>query len=161
MAVNAHLKIDGLDGESATQGFEKQIDVLSWSFGATQTGSMAFGGGGGSGKVSIGDLNVVKRFDKASPKLFEALGTGKHIKEAILTLKKAGGDKSVEYLNYKMTDIMISSVNWGGASDGEYPTETLSINFAKIEVVYTEQDNKGVAGAKTRAGFDVKLNQKF
>lgn len=31
MAVDAHLKIDGLEGESATKGFEKQIDVLSWS----------------------------------------------------------------------------------------------------------------------------------
>jgi type VI secretion system secreted protein Hcp len=161
MAVNAHLKIDGLDGESATSGFEKQIDVLSWSFGATQTGSMAFGGGGGSGKVSVGDLNITKRFDKASPKLFEALGTGKHIKEAILTLKKAGGDKAVEYLNYKISDILISSVQWGGASDGEYPTEQVSINFAKIEIVYTEQDDKGVAGAKTGSKFDVKQNKTF
>lgn len=161
MAVDAHLKIDGLEGESATKGFEKQIDVLSWSFGASQTGSMAFGGGGGSGKVSVGDLEITKRFDKASPKLFESLSTGKHIKEAILTLKKAGGDKSVEYLNFKMTDIIISRVNWGGIGEGEYPTEQVHINFAKIEIVYTEQDAKGVAGPKTRAGFDVKLNTKF
>jgi type VI secretion system secreted protein Hcp len=161
MAVNAHLKIDGLEGESLSTGYEKQIDVLSWSFGATQTGSMSFGGGGGSGKVSVGDLQINKRFDKASPKLFEAVATGKHIKEAILTLKKAGGTKEVEYLNYKMTDLIISNVQWGGASEGEHPTEHIAINFAKIEVVYTEQDGKGVAGAKTRSGFDVKLNKTF
>jgi type VI secretion system secreted protein Hcp len=159
MALDAHLKLDGIEGESTVSGFEKQIDVLSWSFGASQTGSMAFGGGGGTAKASIQDLFITKRFDKASPKLFEALAVGSHITTAILSLKKASGGKPVEYLNYKLSDVIISSVGWSGA-EAEVPMENLGLNFAKIEIIYTEQDSKGAAAAKTMAGFDVKANKK-
>jgi len=40
------LKIDGVDGESSDDKHKNQIDILSWSWGASNSGSMASGGGG-------------------------------------------------------------------------------------------------------------------
>ena len=39
MAVDYFLKIDGIEGESKDSKHAKEIDLLSWSWGASQTGS--------------------------------------------------------------------------------------------------------------------------
>ena len=51
--VDYFLKIDGIDGESTDNKHKNEIDVLSWSWGETQSGTMAGGGGGGAGKVAM------------------------------------------------------------------------------------------------------------
>jgi type VI secretion system secreted protein Hcp len=106
MAYDSFLKIEGIKGESLDSKHKDEIEVLSFSWGATQAG--AFGGGGGTGKVSAQDFNFVLKIDKSSPLLFKYVATGAHLKEAVLTLRKAGKDQ-VDYLKYKFTDILISS----------------------------------------------------
>jgi type VI secretion system secreted protein Hcp len=103
------------------------IEVLSWSFGASQSSSVS-GRGGGTGKVSFHTLQITKRVDKSSPSLFKACATGKHIKTAILTLRKAGGTQP---LTIKLSNVLISSYQQSNAV--EKPTESLSLNFTKIE----------------------------
>ena len=53
-----------------------EIDVLSWSWGLSQSGTMHTGGGGGSGKVNVQDLTLTKWVDKASPVLMQYAMTG-------------------------------------------------------------------------------------
>ena len=86
--------------------------------------------------------------------------TGKHIKEAILTCKKAG-DKPFEYLKITFTDLLVSSVSTGGSAGEASLTEQVSLNFAKIKYEYTAQDTEtgqAKGGAKT-ATFDIKKNE--
>ena len=47
MAVDMFIKIDKIDGESKDAKHKNEIDVLSWSWGASQSGSFHVGGGGG------------------------------------------------------------------------------------------------------------------
>ena len=155
-AVDYFLKIDGIDGESKDDKHKGEIDIQSWSFGASQSGSMA-GGGGGAGKVSMQDFSITKSMDKSSPKLFEALATGKHLKEVKLVLR---GSSSVEYLTVTLTDVMISSYSTGGSSGDDRPTESVSLNFAQIKMSYVEQDASGRAGAAVEFGWDLKTNKK-
>ncbi|HLC25129.1 MAG TPA: type VI secretion system tube protein Hcp [Nitrosopumilaceae archaeon] len=159
-AVDMFLKMDGVEGESTDKTHGKEIDVLSWSWGASQSGSMAAGGGGGAGKVSMQDLSITKHIDKSSPKLFEALATGKHLKEAKLVLRSAGGSQ-VEYLVITLSDVLVSSYSTGGSSGDDRPTESISLNFAQIKMSYVEQDTKGSAGAATEFGWDIKANKKI
>jgi len=158
-AVDMFLKMDGVEGESTDKTHGKEIDVLSWSWGASQSGSMAAGGGGGAGKVSMQDLSITKHIDKSSPKLFEALATGKHLKEAKLVLRSAGGSQ-VEYLVITLSDVLVSSYSTGGSSGDDRPTESISLNFAQIKMSYVEQDTKGSAGAAVEFGWDIKANKK-
>ena len=57
--VDYFLKIDGVDGESADDKHAKEIELESWSVGATNAGSFSSGGGGGSGKVAMADFHFV------------------------------------------------------------------------------------------------------
>ncbi|MDY0041166.1 MAG: type VI secretion system tube protein Hcp, partial [Desulforhabdus sp.] len=77
MAVDMTLKISDLEGESVIKGHEKEIDVLAWSWGMTQSGSMHIGGGGGTGKLSVQDLSFTKNKDRATPNLIKHCSNGK------------------------------------------------------------------------------------
>jgi type VI secretion system secreted protein Hcp len=158
-AVDMFIKIDTIEGESTDKTHGKEIDVLSWSFGASQSGSMAMGGGAGAGKVVMQDFHFTKSVDKSSPKLFEALATGKHLKEAKLVLRSAGGSQ-VEYLVITLSDVLVSSYSTGGSSGEDRPIESISLNFAQIKMSYVEQDAKGSAGAAVEFGWDIKANKK-
>jgi type VI protein secretion system component Hcp len=59
-ASNMYLKIEGVDGESASRAASSSIEVSSFSFGASNAGSMAAGSGGGAGKASMSDLSVTR-----------------------------------------------------------------------------------------------------
>ncbi len=151
MAVDMFLKLTGIEGESADAKHKGSIDIESFSWGATNPGTAgSAGGGGGAGKVQMQDFNFVMRVNKASPKLFLAAANGQHIKEAVLTARKSGGDQ-IEFYKIKMTDILISAYQQAGSGDGQL--DSFSLNFAKIEVEYRSQDPTGKPGAAVTADW--------
>jgi len=155
-AVDYFLKLDGIQGESKADKHKDEIDILSFSWGATQSGTFAGGGGGGAGKVSVQDFHFTMTNNKASPTLFSACCTGEHIKSGILTCRKAGKDQQ-EYMKVTMSDCLVSSFQTGGHGGGDVvPTDQISLNFAKIEVQYKEQDEKGQLKAPVTKWFSVK-----
>ena len=159
-AVDYFLKLDGIDGETKQKGHEKEIELESWSFGETNAGTFSASGGGGAGKVSMQDFHFVMLINKASPKLFEACATGKHIPKAKLTCRKAG-ETQQEFLKISFSDLLVSSYQTGGsASSSVVPTDQISLNFAKIEIEYAEQGADGKLGASVKAGYDLKVGAK-
>jgi len=158
-SVDYFLKIDGVDGESSDDKHKNEIDVLSWSWGASNTGSMAGGGGGGAGKVSMQDFHFTHAVDKSSPKLFMSLATGEHIKEATLMVRKSGGDQQ-EYLTYKFTDVLVTSLTSAAGAGDPVPTESISLNFSKIEMSYKPQSAEGTRSIPITASWDLKTNTK-
>jgi len=160
MAVDMFLKLKDIPGESTDSKHKDTIDIQSWSWGATQTGNMHFGGGGGAGKVNIQDISIVKFQDKASPKLFQACANGKHLADATLICRKAG-EKPVEYLTIKLYDLIVSSYNTGGSGSEDRLMETVSLNFSKVEIDYKMQDAKGAAAGSVMAKYDIKQNKEY
>lgn len=126
-SVNTYLSIDGVGGSSGQAS--GSIDVLSWSWGATQTGTFSSGSGGGSGKVSMQDISFTKRLDKSSPMLYQ-LAKGKRIKSALFTVYNEGGD----LIRIEMSDVTVKS--YGVSGSGDQPTEFVTLNFAKMTVSY-------------------------
>jgi type VI secretion system secreted protein Hcp len=182
MAYDAFLKLDGIKGESMDAKHKGEIDIMSFSWGLTQTGTHGVGGGGGAGKVNVQDISITKKVDSASPLLFLNCASGTHIKEGTLVVRKAGGTQ-LEYLKIKLTDVLVSSYEpygetgatgaapagsaanlrkdkWHVAAD-EIPLEEVSLNFGKVEYSYQPQGADGKAqGGPILAGWDVKANQK-
>jgi len=157
--VDYFIKIDGIDGESTDSKHKNEIDVQSYNFGATQSGTMHAGGGGGTGKVSVQDIHFVSNVSKASPKLFLACCNGEHIKKAVLVARKAGKEQQ-EYLKITLSDLLISSYQGGGsAHDGIIPVDQVSLNFAKIEIEYKEQKEDGTLGGVVKTGYSPKENK--
>jgi type VI secretion system secreted protein Hcp len=145
-AVDYFLKLDGIEGESADHKHKSEIELQSWSFGATQGGIGSTSGGLGAGKVSVSDFNFVMHANKASPKLFLACCTGEHIKKAQLTCRKAGKEQQ-EFLKWEFTEVMVSSYQTGGSH--ENPTESISLHFNKVKISYAPQKADGTLDAYT------------
>lgn len=160
MAVDMFLKLDGIEGESRDSKHKNEIDIESFSWGASNSGSAAHGTGGGTGKVSMQDFTFVAAVSKASPKLFLACASGEHIRSALLTVRRSG-ESQQEFLKVTMSDVLISSWKHEGAAGDEVPTDQVTMNFAKVKIDYTEQSPTGAPGATTSAGWDVKANTKF
>lgn len=171
MAVDMFMKIGSIKGESRDAFHRDEIEVESWSWGMSNTSSAQTGGGGGAGKVSFQDFHFSHEFDKASPLLMLACATGEHIKEAVLTCRKAGGDQVDDFLRITFSDCLVSSVSpgsAGGEQTGESPgaepadrlTESVTLNFAVVKVEYQEQGPEGLPGDRTTFGWDIKKNQK-
>ncbi|HXJ52527.1 MAG TPA: type VI secretion system tube protein Hcp [Burkholderiales bacterium] len=154
MASDIFFKIGDIKGESMDDKHKDEIEVLSWSWGVNQTGSMSTGSGGGTGKASFNDISFLHHVDKASPILAMACATGEHIKEALLTVRKAGKGQQ-EFYHIKLADLLISSVHQSGA-DGQALTENVSINFSKISFDYKPQKQDGTLGPAVSFKYDVK-----
>jgi type VI secretion system secreted protein Hcp len=157
MASNYFLKIDGIPGESLDAKHKDEIEVLSWSWGETNEPPPASGGGAGSGKVAMTDLHVSANLSRASPQLLLACASGKHIKSAVLSGRKAGKAQA-EFLTFSLSDVLVSGYQTGGSA-AEVPLDSISLNFSKIEVSYTPQKPDGSPAPAIRAGWDVKANK--
>jgi type VI secretion system secreted protein Hcp len=159
MANDYFLKLDGVEGESQDGKHKGEIEISSFSFGATQTGSFAVGSGAGSGKVHMQDFHFTMPMTKAGPKLLLACASGEHIKNAVLTCRKAGKEQQ-EYLKVTFKDIMVSSFQIGGSGgDFELPTCSVSLNFSEISTEYKEQLASGQLGGVVKAGWNLQKNQ--
>ncbi|HYI83827.1 MAG TPA: type VI secretion system tube protein Hcp [Acetobacteraceae bacterium] len=159
MAVDMFMKIDGVTGEAKDSAHADEIDVIAWTWGMQQSGSRHLGGGGGSGKVNVQDLSFTKYVDKSSTDLMLFCCNGKHVKEATLTVRKAG-ESPVEYIKVKMSDCLISGVSTGGSGGEDRLTENVTLNFSKVEVEYTPQKEDGSGDAPATMGWDVAKNEK-
>ena len=130
MAIDAFLKIDGIDGESTDQAHQAWIEVLSWSWGVSQPGQRMTTGTGlvNTGKPSFQVFTIGKRIDKASPKLFLGCATGKHIASASLDVAKVNGDGVAEeaYIHIKMSNLLVSPSRWCRSTSRRSGTSTTS-----------------------------------
>ena len=152
------LKIADIKGESHEKSHKDEIEILSFSFGVSQQGTMGYGGGGGAGKAVFQDLHFTKRLDKSSPNLFVACATGKHIPEIILTVRKAGGNQE-EYFKVTMKECIVSSYNDAG-HEGDMPSESVSFNFTECKMDYKPQKPDGTLDAAISGGYNVKTQHK-
>jgi type VI secretion system secreted protein Hcp len=150
------LKIEGIPGESADHRHGGEIEILSFSWGASA--SHAGGGGGGAGKVQMQDFQLVTRTSAASPLIFLATVSGQHIPSAVLTVRKAGGEQQ-EYMTITLRDVVISSYQQSSGGD-VVPTDQISLNFSRIEFEYRPQNPDGSLGSPVKAGWDLKANKK-
>ncbi|WP_020475104.1 Hcp family type VI secretion system effector [Zavarzinella formosa] len=159
MASDFLLEIDGIKGESKDDKHKDTIEIASFSWGASNSGSQGSGGGGGTGKVSFNDLSLTGQVSKASPLLFLACANGQHIKKATLYVRKSGGDAQ-DFYKISMEDLLVSSIQHSDSTGGGIPQESFSLNFAKVKLEYFEQKPDGSLGGATTFGWDVKANKK-
>ena len=161
MATDTYIKIGDIKGEAQDDKHKEEIDVLSWSWGATQSGYAHLGGGAGAGKVDIQDLTFTHYIDKASPPLFQSICDGTHHKEAKLTVRKSGGKDSVEYIIITMEEVFITGLHTGTHGGEDRLTETVSLNFGLVKFDYQPQKRDGSKdGGLIKSGWDIEKNKK-
>ena len=155
MAYVIFIKMDGITGESTDAKHRGEIDVLSWSWGVTLSSSTHVGGAGEAGKAIPADLKFSHRIDLASPSLIKACASGRHIKEAVVTVQKAGA-APFEFLTIKLSEVTVESVEPGVNTLENNATEIVGLDFSRMEFEY-RQDLK--PGATSKVLWDVAANK--
>ena len=153
MAVNAYLLIDGRPGPSTSH--KDAIDILSFSFGASQTAVIGSGSSGGesrAGRANLSDISIMKVVDKTSPLLFDDCVTGNYLKKVDIIYDKPMGDKQEPYYQIHMEDALITSIQHSGSN--ENPMESISFAYSKIKVSYAPEEDGALKGFIDK-GFDV------
>jgi len=159
MAIEYHLKFGDIKGESAATKHKEEIEVLSWSWGASNPTTIV-GTGMSAGKVSLTDLSFTKRVDKASPKLLEMCVTGKHVDNVTLSCSKQTGGKTPEdFLIIKMEEVYVSSHQCGGSSGEDVGTESLTLTYGKINYDYKQQDKSGTLTSAGNIEYDLRKRE--
>jgi type VI secretion system secreted protein Hcp len=155
------LELEGVKGESVDKVYKSKnaIDVLSWNWGVSNTGTFHHGSGGGAGKANFQDLSVTKYVDKATADLMLFSANGKHVAKGTLTCRKAG-ENPLEYMKISMEKILVSSYSTGGSVGDERSTETVTLNFAKVKVEYFMQGEKGGKEPGGQMSWDIAGNAK-
>jgi len=163
--ADTFLKIDNVDGEALDEKHSNWIEVLSFGHDMMQqvSNTRSTAGGAATGRTQHGDFEITKYVDKSSPKLYEAVSTGKHLGNVKLEVCRAGGGQ-VKFLEIKMEEVMISSVrlnsNGHGGGEDQLPTETVHLNYGKIEWIYTQQKRKdGAGGGQVTAKYDLTIGK--
>ena len=157
MAADTFAKLGDIKGESIDDKHKDEIEVMSFSWGVANAGSMGYGTGGGEGKATFHDLSFTHKIDKASPVLMQACATGVHLKDGTITVRKAGKGQQ-EFLVIKMNDVIITSVTHGSAGSDD-ASENVSIAFAKVAVEYKPQKADGSLDAGIHFKYDLKAQK--
>jgi len=160
MASDIFIKLGDIKGESTDASHKDEIEVLAWSWGVSNSSSIGSGGGGGEGKANFQDLSFTHKVDKASPNLLLACATGDHIKDGTITNRKAGKGQQ-EFLIFKLTEVLITSVQEGGSSGGDELTENISLQAAKIEFEYHAQKTDGTLDAALYFKYNLTENKSY
>jgi type VI secretion system secreted protein Hcp len=159
MAFDAFIKIDGIPGESIDSKHKDWIEILSYEQELDQPASYTASSSGGATaeRVNFKPFSIVKEVDKASPKLLAACCTGRHIKEIVIELCRAGGDKQ-RYLEIKMEHVLVSKYRQkGGAS---FPLETVEFAPGRFTMTYSQQKREdGTLSGNVAAGWDLMANK--
>ena len=149
MASDAYLLINSINGESLAQGMTNNIELDSFSFGASNPADVG-GKGLSAGKCSLSDFSFTCAVDSASYQILKALYTGQHITSTVFSLRKSGGGATpYTYLVVTMSNCYITSQSVGGGAQG-VPTQSVSIAYEQIQYQYYTQDT--TSGAVTLAG---------
>lgn len=158
MPTSIFARIGTIKGESRDSRHRDEIDVLSWSWGLSQSGSAGHGGGAGTGKVSFHEFTFTHHVDKASPSLMKACATGVHLKDAKITVRKAGAGQQ-DYLVITMQDVLVTEVSTSVGSDGDGTFESVGLSFAKVDLEYKPQKADGSLDTGVHFTYDLKAGK--
>lgn len=156
MAIDTHIKFDGVEGESVHADHKGEIDVLSWTWSANNAANLA-GGGSGTGKASPGAMNFTHHYDKASPVLAKKCAQGVHFATVVLTGRKSGEGQK-DFIKISMKEVFVTSVSPSASSAGDI-LEAVSMSYAEIEFAYKPQDEKGSLGGEVKFSWNNKTTK--
>ena len=144
-ANNLFLELNGIQGESNTQGFENDIVISDWGWAADRSS--------GAAKATTHDITLTKSVDNASPALLQRLYSGQAITDGAI-MNRTTGAQPFTWLKFCFTGLRVTSVEVKGGEDGS-ATENVSFSFATLVERYTQQASDGSAGQSLTFGWDL------
>ncbi len=156
---NYILKIESIRGETRRNGKDDLIEVLSFEYGVS---AGHFQGEATSKRRNYTNVRFTKLIDRSSVGILQMLATNSKIRQATLSLSKAGGDELIFYKIVLKDAYIVSYKIRGEDLPDEFrsmPRDEFEISFRRIEVEYEEQDEKGLKGGLVSFTDDIGKNE--
>jgi len=149
-----YMNYNDIKGDVAASGHEGWVELhsLSWSAGRCITSPVGASADRESSAPTISEINVTKATDIASTKLLNEAYQGEGQKVVIDFCKTDAGTLEI-YMQYTLEDCLIS--NYSVSSGGDRPTESLSLNFTKVEFKNIAMKDKNDAGDPDAVTYDL------
>jgi type VI secretion system Hcp family effector len=141
------LKVAGVTGESRDSRHLNWIELQDYSWDVSRAGR----------KPNFAPLRVKMSLSRAVPPLFIDMATGKTVASAEIQASKIIGDGQFNYLTIAMSKVSVSALS--ESNSAPVPTETMSLNYSRITITYTQQNPDGTSGSTTSACWDVPTNR--
>jgi type VI secretion system secreted protein Hcp len=152
---NIFVKIDSIKGQSTAVGFDKQIECDTFSHGVTTgTTTDVSNGHRTKGRPNIHDITLSKSLDIASAPLYDACLSGKDLKMVTITNTRIDEHKMMAGWVITLDNALVSSIQTAGGGNG-IPSESFSLNFTKMKIVFKQQDAKGAIKGSNGAEWDL------
>lgn len=150
------LQIDGIKGESTDTRHKDWIDVNSFSWGISNSGSVGSGGGRSPGKANISPLSWTQNLDMSVPPMFVGVASGKHYQKATLDVQQTVAESPGVYFQMEFEDVILSSLDIRGS--GDIPGVSGALEYSKITMTYRPQKADGSFDAEIVGGWDFEKN---
>lgn len=154
-----YLKLEGIDGNATHADHQKWLDVgsLQWGVGraiSTPAGSSA---NREASEPSISEVSITKEMDASSPHFMIEACVGDKGKKCEIHLVSTGSPGRT-YATYVLTNTLVSGYSM--SSGGDRPSETISLNFTKIEYKYIPSGDANDLGSPIAVGYDLSTTKK-
>jgi type VI protein secretion system component Hcp len=108
-AADVYLKIDGIEGESATASRSAPVEISSFSFGASNAGEAQPDSRKGGGKVSLSDFSMLKPASRVvTPREPQSgLPTGQRMHKPMTAAPVASGDASSSAADVQTVTVVL------------------------------------------------------
>jgi len=158
MAIYMNYSVDGnaIQGDVTTQGYTNWIELHSFQWGVGRGVGSAQGAGGNreASTASVSEISVTKTEDQSTGPLLKEAYNGVGSSTVTITFVRTG-TPPVAYLSYILTNVMLSG--YSCSSGGDAPSESLSLNFTKIECDVTATNSAGATLPMYPVTYDLTL----
>ena len=157
--ASVFLNIPSIPGSSTTLGFTNDIELSSFHFSNSRTITSSGGADRQASAPSFSDLVITKTMDKSSPGILEAIFLDHGISKMDMYLTKPSADtkEPFVFVHYTLSNVLFSS--YSISSGGDAPTESIGLNFEKIQTDLTTQNPDGSAGQTISFCWNEATNQ--
>jgi type VI secretion system secreted protein Hcp len=153
-----YMKYGAIAGDVTESGHAGWIELKSFQWGVGRGVSSPTGSSEDreSSAPSVSEVTVTKEFDKASVKLlteaYQGTGDG-DAKTVQIDFVRTNKGKLDIYSTFTLSNVIISGFSL--SSGGDRPSESLSLNFVKIETSVTPMKPDGTADNAVKITYDL------
>ena len=155
MPMTGYMKLPDIAGESRRADHEEEIDIMSIDWSMAQASNMQIGSGRTSSRAVVNPIGITKIYDASSPYIALACMQGKAFDEVVISFRQDSGDAHLDYLKITLSNVVISSYGLNGSAMGEEITDSLSLSFETVNVLYTMQADDHSSGDEHEIEYDV------
>jgi len=135
-----YMQFGSVKGKVTTKGYEDWIELGSFQFGVGRGVSSPHGSSSDreASAPSVSEITVSSQMDASSNPLFTDAVAGVFKSTVIIAMTTTGQGAVQEFVRYTLSSCGLSG--YSVSSGGDRPSESMSLNFTKVEIKYTTYD---------------------